>query len=376
MSASVQGQGLPDTTEPSQSASGYRPQVRPERTQSTRRGVVAQPSTSLFAVGGPSGPTGSLYQRRPTQVNRVSSYARTDAAGSTRNSRVVGGASSTTDRTSPINVSGPSKPKPVWGIGGVFPATEKRRKRGETTDNGGDKRAAELSRKSPEELTREWAQRARRRAASRASRTTSLRPQLSVKTTALSAQRPRSGRQGTGETAWTADTPGLERNDPFAALQQQYSQAPQRPASSRSHSDTVYEEPLHEEQADSPRPKSAGHRSSASDTEASDLTSEDDEPHPDSEEQGQVGGVLMEESGQWEDEFEPDEDDAPVRNSWGRYRYLCREMLAEWLGMLVLVVIGTAADCQVKISDSLAGEYSSMSWCWGFAVMAGICEYC
>lgn len=169
----------------------------------------------------------------------------------------------------------------------------------------------------------------------------------------------------------------MERSDPFAMLSAHH-QHSNRPESCRSRSDTVYEQPLQEE----PEARSSKHHNAHNDahsvTDHSDdseiLSSADDEGNSDNEEQGQVGGVLMEEAGQWAEEFEPDEDDAPVRNWWGRYRYLCREMLAEWLGMLVLVVIGTAADCQVKISASLAGEYSSMSWCWGFAVMAGICE--
>jgi aquaglyceroporin related protein len=148
-----------------------------------------------------------------------------------------------------------------------------------------------------------------------------------------------------------------------------------RPLSSRSRSVTVCKEPISEAKEDATDPdhpqaeSRAGHES-----DSDQFTSDEEEADSENEEQGQVGGVLMEESGQWADEFEPDEDEAPVRNWWGRYRYLCREMLAEWLGMLVLVIIGCAADCQVKISDSLAGEYSSMSWCWGFAVMAGICE--
>lgn len=60
-------------------------------------------------------------------------------------------------------------------------------------------------------------------------------------------------------------------------------------------------------------------------------------------------------------------------HSWGRLRYALREPFAEFLGMLVLIVLGVGADCQVKISQTTAGDSSSVNWTWGFGVMSGIC---
>lgn len=59
--------------------------------------------------------------------------------------------------------------------------------------------------------------------------------------------------------------------------------------------------------------------------------------------------------------------------SWGRLRYALREPFAEFLGMVILIVLGVGADCQVKISQTTAGDSSSVNWTWGFGVMSGIC---
>lgn len=120
----------------------------------------------------------------------------------------------------------------------------------------------------------------------------------------------------------------------------------------------------------------------------------DQEAHHDEDNEDggkEVGGQLADGSEQWEEEF--DEPDPPVRNAWGRIRFALREPLAEWLGMMVLIIIGIGSDCQVKLSGNQvshlppsrplaltdlllpqAGGYSDQNWSWGFGVMASTCE--
>jgi len=88
----------------------------------------------------------------------------------------------------------------------------------------------------------------------------------------------------------------------------------------------------------------------------------------------QVGGQLNQNKEDWHDDMNP--DGPPVRNAWGTVRYALREPMAEFLGTVVLVVLGIgckslvlsstdldsfadsdlpslfAADCQVKISGA------------------------
>jgi hypothetical protein len=70
------------------------------------------------------------------------------------------------------------------------------------------------------------------------------------------------------------------------------------------------------------------------------------------DEQGQIGGALMEETGQWGDDFDHHPADPPVRNDWGKIRFVLREPLAEFLGMLVMIMMGVGGDCQVKTSQT------------------------
>ena len=52
----------------------------------------------------------------------------------------------------------------------------------------------------------------------------------------------------------------------------------------------------------------------------------------------QVGGQLNQNKEDWQDDMTP--DGPPVRNAWGTIRYALREPMAEFLGTLMLVVLG------------------------------------
>ncbi|GAA6000953.1 hypothetical protein JCM10207_007340 [Rhodosporidiobolus poonsookiae] len=82
-----------------------------------------------------------------------------------------------------------------------------------------------------------------------------------------------------------------------------------------------------------------------------------------------VGGQLDQDKTQWEEDFD---QGPPIRNWWGTLRYALREPLAEFLGTMVLVIIGIGSDCQTKVSQNSMGAYSSMNWAWGFGVMIAI----
>ncbi|GJN88474.1 hypothetical protein Rhopal_001440-T1 [Rhodotorula paludigena] len=94
--------------------------------------------------------------------------------------------------------------------------------------------------------------------------------------------------------------------------------------------------------------------------------------HPEMREQGHgqqaLGGELDQSKDQWHEDIDPG-DDLPVRNWWGTVRYALREPLAEFLGAIILIVIGLGADCQTKLSQNTMGVYQSMNWSWGFGVM-------
>ncbi|GAA5978840.1 hypothetical protein JCM11641_003581 [Rhodosporidiobolus odoratus] len=89
-------------------------------------------------------------------------------------------------------------------------------------------------------------------------------------------------------------------------------------------------------------------------------------------EQPGIGGELNQDSEQWKEDLAQQGEDLPIRNWWGTIRFVLREPLAEFLGTLVLIVIGIGSDCQTKISENTMGAYSSMNWSWGFAVMTSI----
>ncbi|GAA6062008.1 hypothetical protein JCM10212_006083 [Sporobolomyces blumeae] len=92
----------------------------------------------------------------------------------------------------------------------------------------------------------------------------------------------------------------------------------------------------------------------------------------DTSQQPQVGGQLNQNKEDWQDDFDAAPDGPPVRNVWGTIRFVLREPMAEFLGTLMLVVLGIGADCQTKISGNTAGDYSSQNWTWGFAVMISV----
>lgn len=76
-----------------------------------------------------------------------------------------------------------------------------------------------------------------------------------------------------------------------------------------------------------------------------------------------------------EDEGEDEEPEFP--NPWARIRYNCREGFAEFLACFILVTFGDGINVQVLASQMLdpskpKGEYLSISFGWGIAVMMGV----
>ena len=49
-----------------------------------------------------------------------------------------------------------------------------------------------------------------------------------------------------------------------------------------------------------------------------------------------------------------------------------REVLAEFLGTLVLIVFGVGVVAQVKLGGGSNGQYLSINIAWGLAVMMGV----
>ncbi|GAA6026956.1 hypothetical protein JCM8097_005993 [Rhodosporidiobolus ruineniae] len=89
-------------------------------------------------------------------------------------------------------------------------------------------------------------------------------------------------------------------------------------------------------------------------------------------EQPALGGELNQNEEQWEQDLYEDDDAPLIRNWWGTARYALREPLAEFLGTMILIIIGIGSDCQTKISENTSGTYQSMNWAWGFGVMTAI----
>ncbi|ORY73092.1 aquaporin-like protein [Leucosporidium creatinivorum] len=151
------------------------------------------------------------------------------------------------------------------------------------------------------------------------------------------------------ETDW----PASEREDPFSS-------SPSSP-------------PPHHNEVDSPTSvESNPHSESSTVCEEQPRQKEGESSGGDEDQdQGQVGGELPQD-GEWEDEMEKQDGDPPVHTWWGSVRFALREPLAEFLGMLLVIALGTGANCQVKISQDSAGTYSNMNFVWGMAVMVGI----
>lgn len=57
---------------------------------------------------------------------------------------------------------------------------------------------------------------------------------------------------------------------------------------------------------------------------------------------------------------------------WPRIRHILREPLAEFLGTMIMLLIGDGVVAQVVLSSGTKGDYQSISWCWGIGVMFGI----
>ncbi|EEQ34931.1 glycerol channel [Microsporum canis] len=70
-----------------------------------------------------------------------------------------------------------------------------------------------------------------------------------------------------------------------------------------------------------------------------------------------------------EDEIQPAEE-----LLWPKIRTKLREPFAEFFGVFILILFGDGVVAQVVLSDSKKGDYQSISWGWGLAVMLGV--YC
>ncbi|EPQ27555.1 uncharacterized protein PFL1_04693 [Pseudozyma flocculosa PF-1] len=62
-------------------------------------------------------------------------------------------------------------------------------------------------------------------------------------------------------------------------------------------------------------------------------------------------------------------------NLWSKWRFYSREFLAELVASVLLLVIGTGVNCQVRLSaamNSTGGSYTSQNTAWGLAIMSSI----
>lgn len=167
----------------------------------------------------------------------------------------------------------------MWGVGGVFPRVSTKKRRQPKTRDFEQERVAEQEQRRPQAVQ--------------------PIPQQEV------YQSPRY----TAETADTLPTPQLERSDPFANIGRQTTSTSARPSIAGpipSHA------PSHATSHAPSRVTSTRSRSTTvcgTEEGASPTGSHEDE-------QGQVGGPLMEENEQWEEELEGDLAEPPVRNKW------------------------------------------------------------
>jgi hypothetical protein len=56
-------------------------------------------------------------------------------------------------------------------------------------------------------------------------------------------------------------------------------------------------------------------------------------------------------------------------NWWAKFRTKYQYPLAEFLGMVVFMFLGTSANLVVYVSESSSGSQQTVWWTWGFAVM-------
>ncbi|KAI3534340.1 MIP family channel protein [Colletotrichum abscissum] len=57
---------------------------------------------------------------------------------------------------------------------------------------------------------------------------------------------------------------------------------------------------------------------------------------------------------------------------WSRIRENCQEGFSEFFGTMIMILFGDGVVAQVVLSNSTKGDYQSISWGWGLAVMLGV----
>ncbi|KAH8127102.1 hypothetical protein ACSS6W_006270 [Trichoderma asperelloides] len=58
--------------------------------------------------------------------------------------------------------------------------------------------------------------------------------------------------------------------------------------------------------------------------------------------------------------------------AWSRIREYCLDAFSEFFGTMVLILFGDGVVAQVVLSGGTKGDYQSISWGWGIAVMFGV----
>lgn len=278
---------------------------------------AAQPSQPARSPTSSSTKPATL-SRRPTAERRPPA----NIAGPTYKRQGTSGPPIRQDTSETTNTSAEparkKEEKKVWGLGGVFPEREKRGMKEE-------KKEGSQARPPPQE------------------RQASAAP--------------------TGTESYYY-SPELEREDPFNSRKTreasydneevQSREASRPPSPTRSRSSTICDEEAPEPSKDS---KEAAHDDEQNDSiEGKNKESRPQGPGHEStnneQSDGQVGGHLPADESGWEDQLDLDDEDPPVKSWWGSVRFALREPLAEWLGMLVLIVFGIGSNCQVNLSNN------------------------
>ncbi|KAJ4855965.1 aquaglyceroporin like protein, other eukaryote [Trichoderma harzianum] len=58
--------------------------------------------------------------------------------------------------------------------------------------------------------------------------------------------------------------------------------------------------------------------------------------------------------------------------AWSKIRSYCQDFFSEFLGTMTLILFGDGVVAQVVLSGGTKGDYQSISWGWGIAVMLGV----
>jgi aquaglyceroporin related protein len=66
------------------------------------------------------------------------------------------------------------------------------------------------------------------------------------------------------------------------------------------------------------------------------------------------------------------EEEERQQLAWSRTRATCQEAFSEFFGTMVLILFGDGVVAQVVLSGGEKGDYQSISWGWGLAVMLGV----